>query len=313
MTRSAALGETLRTQAARTIPDRHCRTIVFALLMMLCAACAARAQAPGDAESPAGDLEAAQARAVQLKQPLMLFITESGGSKMDERARSVIESRVVKAVAGGVVRFTLDLAVSRNRATAARFHAVATPLVLFLSPHGIIISRDDTKITRHLVMSRIDEATLAALDLDAKLATLQEVANKDTNNIPAQFHLTDFLLAHGNDFEAIPRLTAIAHSESYATPDRVRAWVALARAHLWVAEPEKGRHEAKDLISTLGPGAPEARAGGNLVLGLQDANAKRTALAKRELEDAVAAAPDSPYGKEASAALGKLGHVQATK
>ena len=33
---------------------------------------------------------------------------------------------------------------------------------------------------------------------------------------------------------------------------RASAWVALARAHLWVGEPEKARREANDLMTTLG-------------------------------------------------------------
>ena len=292
---------------------RRCRTIVAALLTMLSCAVAARAQSPGGAESPAGDLNAAQARAFELKEPLMLLITETDGSRGDERARTVIGSRAVRALGDGVVRFTLDLAVSRNRATAARFHVAATPVLLFLSPHGIILSRDETNISRHLVMQRIDEAGIRGLELDARLAALQEAADRDTNDVAAVFHLTDFLVAHGNDLDAIPHLSAIAHSGNFSTADRIRAWVALARAHLWIAEPEKGRHEANDLIATLGPVAPEARAGGNLVLGLQDATAKRTALAKQEFEDAVAAAPNSPYGKEAAAALAKLAQGRAVK
>jgi hypothetical protein len=117
--------------------------------------------------------------------------------------------------------------------------------------------------------------------------------------------LADFLLSHQNPREAIPHL-ANARSESANPDQRVRAWVELARAHLWIAEPEKGRHEANDLIAVLGPKIAEAQAGGNLVLGLQDANAKRFALARRELEAAVAASPESEYGKQAAEALAKL-------
>jgi len=99
---------------------------------------------------------------------------------------------------------------------------------------------------------------------------------------------------------------AVARSESANPARRIRAWVELARAHLWIAEPEKGRHEAEDLIAVLGPKAAEARAGGNLVLGLQDANAKRFAVARRELEAAIAAAPESDYAKQAAEAIAKL-------
>lgn len=42
------------------------------------------------------------------------------------------------------------------------------------------------------------------------------------------------------------------------------------------------------------------------MLGMQDANAKRFALARRELEAAIAAAPESDYAKQAAEALAKL-------
>ena len=87
---------------------------------------------------------------------------------------------------------------------------------------------------------------------------------------------------------------------------RVQAWVALARAHLWIAEPEKGRHAAKDLIAVLGPKTPEALAGGDLVLGLQDTNGKRTSLARAEFEAAVSAAPNSIFAQQAAEALAQL-------
>ena len=63
---------------------------------------------------------------------------------------------------------------------------------------------------------------------------------------------------------------------------------------------------AKDLIATLGPKSPEAVAGGNLVLGLQETRAKRVALARREFAAAIAAAPQSVYAKQAADAVAKL-------
>ncbi len=59
-------------------------------------------------------------------------------------------------------------------------------------------------------------------------------------------------------------------------------------------------------MSTLGPTSPEAMAGGNLVRGEQDTRAKRYDRAREELTAAVAAAPQSPYGREAADALAKL-------
>ena len=84
------------------------------------------------------------------------------------------------------------------------------------------------------------------------------------------------------------------------------AWVALARTHLWIAEPEKGRHEAQELMTVLGPKSMEAYAGCYLALGIQDGSAKRIALARREFQAAMAAAPQSVYAKQAAQALAAL-------
>ena len=118
--------------------------------------------------------------------------------------------------------------------------------------------------------------------------------------------LADFLLAHHNDEQAIPHLKQVAEDERAELPLRVRAWTALGRAHLWIIEPEKARYSAQALITTLGPRSPDAIAGGNLVRGLQDTRAKRYGRAREEFSGAVAASPDSPYGREAADLLGKL-------
>jgi hypothetical protein len=248
----------------------------------------------------------APVQAAELKLPRMVLVAEAGNSHADDAAIALMNFPAIKAKEGEVATEVLDLAVSRNRATAAKYHVVETPLLLCLSSSGVIISRDEKRINKSLLMKRIEEAARQGPELDAKLAALQEAANKDKGNVVAQFDLTDFLMSHQNAFEAIPILEGIARSTAIRAADRVRAWVALCKAHLWIAEVEKARHEADDLIRTLGATTLEAIAGGNLIHGLQDAKAKRVALARKEFEDAIAAAPESSYGQEAKAELKKL-------
>lgn len=252
------------------------------------------------------DLDAALARASELKQPLIVLVAESARSKADDDARRLLESRAVKDRSNHAVIFVLDISVSRNRATATRFHIVETPLLLCLTPRGVIVSRDVKPLTAGLILQRIGEVVQQWPDLDAKLVSLVNDAGKDANTTTAQFDLTDFLLAHHNAVEAIPHLAALAHSETTAPDARIRAWVALVRAHFWIAEPEKARHEAQDLMATLGTTTPEARAAGEFVLGSQDSTTIRLARARTEFEAAIAAAPDSSYGKQAAEALANL-------
>jgi tetratricopeptide (TPR) repeat protein len=200
----------------------------------------------------------------------------------------------------------LDLSISRARATAARFHPVTTPLLVCLSPHGVIISRDTESITESLILERMQHALARSPELDAKLDLLEKAADNETDT-DAQMQLADFLMDRKNAFEAIPVLAAVAHLDTVDSALRVRAWEELGQAHLWVGEAEKAHFEAQNLMATLGPVTPEARAAGNLVLGNQDAaNPIRFARARQEYEAAVAAAPDSTYGKQAATALANL-------
>ena len=288
------------------------RAAAFALAAAaLLAGCRSTPNAPAPAamfQAAAGglNLDAGSARARELKRPLIILVAELGQSRADDEACASFESPSVKATHDRSMTVVLDISVSRNRATATRFHVTETPVLLCLSSRGIIISRDEKRITKSLVLKRIEEARQESPELDGQLVSLEKAAGNGANDVAAQFQLTDFLLDHHNSFEAIPLLATIAHSEANASALRIRAWVALARAHYWIAEPEKGRHEADALLATLGPRTPEARAGGEFALGLQDASAKRPALARQEFEDAIAAAPDSPYGKQAAAALANL-------
>jgi hypothetical protein len=252
------------------------------------------------------DLDAEVAQASNLQQPIFVLVAESGLGRADERALGLLETLAAKGGLGNILPVVLDLGVSRNRATAARFHATSTPVLLGLSPRGLIVTRDEGAITKDLVFKRIGEVTRRGRELDSKLALLEDAIARERNDAPAQWELADFLLAQQNAREAISHLEAVAHNEAANTNLRVRAWVELVRAHFWIAEAEKGRHEANDLIAILGPKTADARAGGNLVLGLQDANANRSEVARREFEAAVAASPESDYAKQAAAALAKL-------
>jgi hypothetical protein len=244
-------------------------------------------------------------------QAIMLLVTELGQSTEDDSARTAFEEPKMKD--DSIVRVLLDISSSRNRAEATRFHITQTPVLLGLSSRGVIASRDEKPITVDLVRKRISDLPPRAHELDTKLEALEKPIAANATDITAQLVLADFLLAQHNAHEAVPHLEAIAHSESSDPPQRLRAWVDLAQAHLWIAEPEKARHEAKDLMAKLGPNHPEAIAGGNLVLGTQDTNGKRFPLARQEFEAAIAAAPESAYAKQAREALAKLPPLPASE
>jgi hypothetical protein len=254
----------------------------------------------------APDLDAEIARASEDKRPLLVLVTELGKSGADDDAHAILESSHLKNKTQSVGYVLLDLNVSRNRATAARFHVIDTPLLVCLSPKGVIVSRDEKSLTKDLVLKRIEELGPKAVELDAKLATLRETVVNNSSDFKAQLALADFLRERQNLREAIPHLAAVAHAETAETALRIRAWVDLASAHLWVAEGEKCRHEAEDLIAVLGAKNPEAQAGGKLCLALQDLRGKRTALARQGFLAAIAAAPGSDYAKEASEELARL-------
>lgn len=247
-------------------------------------------------------------KSFDLPRPMLVIIAEPGFSSADNDAIALLEDSTVKSRCDRITPILLDIGISRNRATATRFHLTDTdtPMLVCLSPGGVIISRDEKPITRELVLKRIDEAVQSAPQLDARRRLLEEAVARNANDVNAKVNLADFLVARQNAREAVPYLESVAHAEAVDARVRVRAWVELARAHLWIAESEKSRHEAKDLIATLGPTIPEALAGGKLVLGMQDARGKRFALARSEFADAMAAAPDSVYAKQAAEAAAKL-------
>jgi hypothetical protein len=277
--------------------------MIVAATAFLAGCRAAPSAVPISPATPDIDFEIARASAV--RQPLLLLVTESGLSPADDAARSLFQSLAARGNFDRAIPVVLDLSASRNRATATRFHATNSPLLFCLSPRGLIVTRDQPPLTKNIILRRLDEVAREAPELDARLALLEAAAEK-TRDSAAELALANFLFAQRNAREAIPRFKAVARSEAADPALRLRAWVDLVRAHFWIAEPEKGRHEAESLIATLGPKTPEARAGGELVLGLQDATGKRFALARREFEEAIAAAPQSAYAKQAAQALAEL-------
>jgi tetratricopeptide (TPR) repeat protein len=294
----------LRLEGLSKGPPRKRAGLVILALVALLAGCRSVPDYSASGEA-SPDLDAEIARAAGLQRPILVLVAESGQSHADDHARTLFQT--LPAENNGIVFILLDLGISRNRAEAARFHITDTPVLLCLSPRGLIVSRDAEPITHALLTRRVGEVAQKGPELDAKLDLLAQAASQNPNDAQARFEMANFFLAQRNDHEAIPHLESVAHNEATDPPLRIRAWTALARAHLWIAEPEKARHEAQDLIAVLGPKMPEARAGGNLVLGLQDAaNVKRIPLARHEFEEAIAAAPNSVYGKQAAEELAKL-------
>lgn len=261
------------------------------------------------------ELAAVQARALQQMRPLVLLIAESKHSQADDDAITALKSLAARNENGSALLAVLDVSVSKARATATRFHALETPLFIYLTPHGVLLSRDQIPISenlnagiiRNLVFDRMRQLTERWSELDANFARLEAAAEKNRNDVAAQLKLAEFFVEHRNELEAIPVLAAVAHSQTVDNVSRIRAWTKLVQAHFWVAEPEKARHEALDMIATLGAAEPQAVAAANFVLGAHDAlNVNRLARARQELEAAAAAAPDSTYGKQAAEVLAKL-------
>jgi tetratricopeptide (TPR) repeat protein len=261
------------------------------------------------------DLTAAQKKASQLDRPLLVLVAEKGGSRADDDALDAFASRrVLQKADGQVLLAILELSVSRARATGARFHPVESPFLICLSPRGMVFSRSQKPINNELIVEKMRQAVENSPATDRKLETLEKAAASHKDEVAAQLALADFLMQRQNAFEAIPVLEAVAHSKEVPAPVRIQAWADLVRAHFWIVESEKGRHEAMDLIAELGTTNPEAHSAAMLALGNQDAtNPKRIERARQEFEEAAAAAPDSVYATQATAALAHLGKALSSK
>jgi tetratricopeptide (TPR) repeat protein len=252
------------------------------------------------------DLNTNLAQAASTGRPTIILIVDSGKSPADDRAHRLFDTMTDTGQLQNALPILLDLGASRNRATAARFHAAMTPILLGLTPKGLIVTRDERQITKELILQRIAEVAQRGPGLDTKYATLLAATQNDGNHPAAELDLGDFLLSISNAREAIPHLEKAAQDNSAATTLRVHAWIDLVRAHLWIAEIEKARHEAENLLATLGTTSPEALAGGKYALGLEEIAAKHPKPALQNLQDAVAAAPNSEYGKQAAETLATL-------
>jgi hypothetical protein len=281
---------------------------IFLAVMSLLAGCQSGSDISSTVTSATAtpDLNASLAQAAAAARPTIILIVESGQSRADDRAHALFDAMEASGQLQNVLPLLLDLGASRNRATAARFHATNTPVLLGLSPKGLIVTRDEKQITKELILNRIAEVARRSPDLDTKFAALLAVTQKEGNSPAAELELGDFLLSISNAREAIPHFEKIAQDTSAATNLRVCAWVDLVRAHVWIAELEKARHEADNLIATLGPTSPEALAAGKFALGLEEIAAKHQKVARQQLQAAIAAAPESDYAKQAAATLKSL-------
>jgi hypothetical protein len=285
-------------------PKQSAATVICLALLAGCRAGGNGTTPPQQEYARIVDLDPAIANAHG--HPIVLLIGEFGPAGKDCSSRGLLTDPAVQDLKDGCDLLTIDLGISRNRAAAARFHTVQTPVLVCLSSKGIVVSRDVGNIDGNLLIKALAGLSSRAADLDAKFDALQNAVASNNTDPTARLALANFLLNQGNDREAIPFFKAVADADAVETGMRVEAWVAMARCHLWIAEPEKARHDAKALIAILGPNSNEAIAGGNFVLGLQDATAKRFTLARQEFEHAVSAAPESVYARQAAASLSQL-------
>jgi len=245
------------------------------------------------------DIDAELSQASAAKKPITVLLVDPGNSVDDRNLLSYFKWSADKLHQMGSRTLIIDVSLSRNRATATRYHLFNTPVIVCLTPRGLVFSQDARPGFHKILPERVENLVAGWAELDGRLAQLEHGLERDTDKIHAHMRLAEFLEAQDNKREAIPHFEAVAHEFGADLNERVKAWETLARCHFWVAEPEKGRHEATDLISTLGPKTPDAIAAGNYDLGLQDYVAKRYSRAREEFDAAVAASPDSEYGKKA--------------
>ena len=239
--------------------------------------------ASGPGKNPPGvvDLGAEIAHAGEAKRPLVVLVGELGTNGADRTAAALLENRASNSH-GDVMQFLkIDLGNSRNRSTAARFHLVQTPVLVCFSPMGVIVSRDQGPITAETLGKRLDDLPTRAADIDAQFASLLDALNTSKQYLASRRDLAKFLLAHQNDREAIPyHLAELAGSDLAEPTDRANAWVSHCPRPPVDRRTGKGPAPKRKRSSQRSDQAtPDAIAGGNLVLGTQDATAKRFPLA----------------------------------
>jgi hypothetical protein len=274
--------------------------IIGGLILSACHADGGQS-APASAELRFVDLDAELASAGG--KPAVILIGEFGPTGKDAQYRDLLDQLYLEQYTRNYKAVKIDLSYSPNRAQAARYHLTETPIMICLSPKGIIVSRDTGELVGgKLAVTRLMNLPPLAQELDASFKLL----STGPDGSAPDMECGDFLMWSQNKREAIPYFAKVASSRGAGINQQIDARVKMARAHLWIGEPEKARHEAKELIATLGADYVTAVAGGNFVLGLQDATAKRFALARHEFETAVQAAALTDYGKQAVIELAKL-------
>lgn len=282
----------------------------------LLAGCHASSQRNGApetaAEPPEQTLRRAADAAREKRLPLFVVVYDPArdAGELVDYAASIVRAGGVSPLLHGdaliAIGAALSLSDSRSRAAAAPLHAVDAPTLVLRSPGGVGLSRDEGELSIAMLNDRVTRAATQMSAEDATFARLSAAVEERPAEVARRVALADYLLAHDNARLAIPHLRLVADDAGAHVAVRVHAWTAMARAHLWMIEPEKARYASQALIDQLGPTTPLAIAGGNLVRGLQDTRAKRFGRARDELNAAVAAAPDSEYGREAAALLLKL-------
>lgn len=275
----------------------------LAIACLCSAGCQPQAEQPRSPQAAVEgpDLDAALSQARERQQPIMVVVAEDGRSPADAEVLARFRDEGFRSHLGTTRLVVLDLGSSRVRAAATRFHIAEVPLLIMLSSRGIIESRDEAPFDDALVMKRLAYAEHIGFELDARLTELEERVADLPDDPHQRMKLGKFLISRRNFREAIPHLALV---RAFAQADlalRIQAAVEEARAHFWIGEPEKGRHVAEELIATLGAQSPEARCAGYYALGAQDALGRHRELGLRELDQAIAAAPDSEYGIKARA------------
>lgn len=297
------------------------RAVALSLAVVTFTGCRSEPEGPVAATpalEPLGsaDLDATLEEARAKHQPVLVVVTEVGQRPSEARLSARIDDAgvrdrihddtVVRETATRFAIVDLDLHVSRSRALAARYHLKATPLLVALSPRGVVVRRDEGDTTRESLLAHLDDALERGPAVDARLVALEAKVAAAPDDVDARLAVAGFLIGQESWREAIPHLEVVAHDARAEAAVRVHAWVDLARAHYWCGESEKGLHTARALIAELGPSDPEAIAGGNLVIARRHMETNRPDLARTELDRAIAAAPESVYGKQAREERDKL-------
>ena len=260
-------------------------------------------QAPPTSESDGSSaLAAALKQAGAHQQPIMVVVIENGRGPVDADVEARFGEEQIRSHLGSTLLVVLDQGSSRVRAEVSRFHLAEVPLLITLSSRGIIEYRDEAPFDDALILKRLMYAEHIGAALDARLTELEERVADLPDDIPARMKLARFLISRHNASEAIPHFALVRAAGAGDQNLRIQAAVEEARAHFWIGEPEKGRHVAEELIATLGAQSPEARCAGYYALGAQDVLDRHRERGLHELEQALAAAPDSDYGIKAKAA-----------